>query len=787
LIRAFLSINNFIILIIVLFNIGWAADWPAFQKDVLHTGVSHDDVPEMPAILWSADVQRVDATPIVSSGLVYVLAGNGSIWAFDKEAGDLQWRSELEGWVFQTSTSACSGDKIFAATDSGLLAAFDALTGQKLWEHLLTDKRFEAPLTCADGRLYLGEGSAYGSGKKRFFCFNENGTECWNVSREAKGYQWCGACSTGDYIVFGQNDGRLLSADILSGEVSDELNLSDGSRLGFSRTNPGRVRASVACAEGYVYTTSEASADEGFAWKIGYNQETGRFEDRGWSTPVGFSTSTPVVWNGRVYLGAGEHGHDGQLVCLNDSDGELIWSYPVEAGVKASPAISAARNRPRILFTTAEVNGSVYCIEDLGDEARLLWNLNPPDDGYILGGVAISEGRVYFGTEGSQVLGKLYCLSDEADEDGWPQFHLNPQHTGSSASRAPRSNQTAWISEEIGTQPGSSVSVAGGRVYVNCVDNLTCLDQHSGDVLWTFPFKAAGDYAFGFSPVYDKGRVFFTSDRTYCLDASDGRELWSFYPPTGRFAVDGSPSVAEGKVVVSDWDGHHYYCLDEETGEELWNFTVEGNAQSTAAIEGDKVVFAGWEWGLGGQIYCASLESGSEIWSLSTDNSPCGSAAIHDGAVYMAAYNFEGDGDLLALSLDNGSVLWKAQVEPTDSTPALNNGRVYLCGGCEGFSDLVTYCFDALSGELIWKTPAEEKIGDWRCSPACASDLILAGRSSFTDYSGTFALNASTGDLIWSYPEGGSSLAVAEGMAFTVGGGRVYAFGDDIHLREESY
>ncbi|MDM7933829.1 MAG: PQQ-binding-like beta-propeller repeat protein, partial [Methanothrix sp.] len=555
-------------------------------------------------MLWSADVQRVDATPIVSSGLVYALAGNGSIWAFDKETGDLRWRSQMDGWVFQISTPACSGDKIFAATDSGLLAAFDALTGQKLWEHLLTDKRFEAPLTCADGRLYLGEGSAYGSGEKRFFCFYENGTECWN---------------------------------------------------------------------------------------IGYNQETGRFEDRGWSTPVGFCTSTPVVWNGRVYLGAGEHGHDGRLVCLNDSDGEPIWSYPVEAGVKASPAVSTARDRPRILFTTATVNGSVYCIEDQGDEARLLWKLNPPDDGYILGGVAISDGRVYFGTEGGQVHGKLYCLSDE---DGWPQFHLNPRHTGSTASRAPMSNQTAWISEEIGAQPGSSVSVADGRVYVNCVDNLTCLDQHSGGILWTFPFKAAGDYAFGFSPVCDKGRVFFTSDRTYCLNASDGKELWSFCPPTGRFAVDGSPSVAEGRVVVSDWDGHHYYCLNEWTGEELWNFAVDGNAQSTPTIDQERVIFGGWEWGLGGKIYCASLKNGSEIWNLSTRNSPCGSATIHEGVVYMATYNFEGDGDLLALSLDNGSVLWKAQISPTDSTPAWADGRVYICGGCEGFSDLHTYCFD---------------------------------------------------------------------------------------------
>ena len=297
-------------------------------------------------------------------------------------------------------------------------------------------------------------------------------------------------------------------------------------------------------------------------------------------------------------------------------------------------------------------------------------------------------------------------------------------------------------------------------------------------MLWIFPFNASGDFAFGFTPVYSRGRVFFISDRTYCLNASDGEKVWSYALPTGRFAVDASPGIADGRIVVSDWDGHHYYCLDEVTGKELWNFTVDGNAQSTPAIAGSRVVFAAWDWGLGGKIYCAHLGNGSEIWNISTENSPCGSAAIQDETVYMATYNFNGDGDLLALSLTNGSVLWKAQVSPTDSTPALAGGRVYLCGGCQGFSELLTYCFAASSGELIWRTPAKERIGDWRCSPAYADGLLFAGRANFTEYGGIFALNASNGETAWSYPEGGSSPAVAGGMVFTIGQGRVYAFGN---------
>ncbi len=769
-----ICISIFIIILLVSLPACDASDWPQFKKDALNSGISSDRVPDNPFILWTADLQRMETTPIISSGRVYTLAGNGSVCALDKETGCLLWRSQLNGWVFQMSSVACNSEKVFAATDSGLLAAFDARTGKKFWEHDLSDKRFEAPLTYVDGQLYLGEGSAYGSGEKKFFCFDENGKECWNVSQNTKGYLWCGACSVGDYVVFGENDGLLLSVNRFSGEIADTLNLTDRCRLSFSRERPGRIRASVAFNDGYVYTTSEVSAEEGFTWKIGFYPEKGTFEDRGWSSNTGFSTSTPSVWNGRVYVGLGEHGHPGELACLNDSSGEQIWSYPVEAGVKSSPCVSTAGERPRILFTTAQVNGSIFCLEDAGENGVLQWRLNPPDNGYLLGGVSISDGRAYFGTEGDQHYGKLYCLGDEMD---WPQFHYSPQHLGYSTTKAPMSNKTAWISEDIGAQPGSSVSLAEGKAFVNCISNVTCLDQRSGEVLWTFPFHASGDYAFGFTPVYHLDRIFFTSNKTYCLNASDGSEVWSFSSPTGKFAIDGSPAIMDGRAVVSDWDGHHYYCLDEVTGKELWNFTVEGNAQSTPAIDAGKVVFGGWDWGVGGRIYCVDLNDGSKIWSLKTNNSPSGSATIENGTVYMATYNFEGEGDLMALSLESGSVLWKVPTTSTDSTPAVACGRVYICGGCEGFSDLVTSCFDSSSGDLLWKAL---DIGDWRCSAALADGLLFAGRSNFTEYDGTFALNATSGEVVWSYPEGGSSPSLADGMLFTVGGGRVYAFGHDL-------
>jgi len=385
-----------------------ASDWPYFQGDETNSGLTMDDLPTDPQVLWSIDLQRIDVTPIVASDRVYVLADNGTLWVLDKVTGDAIWKAQMDGWVFQTSTPAISGDMILAATDSGDLAAFDAQTGEEVWTHHLTDKRFEVPIACFDGLIYLGEGSAYGRGEKRYFCFDVGGNEVWNLSRNTTGYMWCGAAIAGDYLVYGLNDGLLMSVDRKTGDLSDLLDLSDGSRIDFAALDPGRIRASISYKDGFVYTASEFSAERGHAWKVGFDETAGTFENLGWSAPVGFSTSTPAVYDGRVYLGVGEHGYPGALTCLDDSTGEVIWSYPVDAGVKSSPVISVAVGDPRIVFTAAKVNGSVYCVEDAGIEPRLVWRFDPPDDGYILAGAAVSDGRIYFGTE----KGILYCLSD---------------------------------------------------------------------------------------------------------------------------------------------------------------------------------------------------------------------------------------------------------------------------------------------------------------------------------------------------------------------------------------
>jgi outer membrane protein assembly factor BamB len=395
--------------LVYLTGVSAAGDWHQFQKDETNAGITPDAAPRGdPELVWRVQTGGIDVPPIIAGRLVYVYDANGTIRAFDKKSGDLAWRNETASWMLQSSTPAYGDGKIFVAERDGNLHAFDAVTGERLWKADVTDYALTCPVTYCDHRVYIGE--SYCAEPSRYFCYDENGELIRSSSAVTKGaFEWCGAAVIGDYLIYPSSSGHLISLFRENGTLSGEIALTDNNNISFARPDVGRIRASVSYHDGFVYVTSETSTSEGYIWKIGF--DSGRFIDSGWSTQIGFSTSTPVLHGGRVYVGQGEHGCSGNLSCLNDSTGEIIWSYPVPAGVKSSPALSIGDDGAYIYFTTAMGDGSLYCLRDCGGSAALAWAYNPPDDGYILQGAAISDGLVYFGTGG----GYVYCIGRRGD------------------------------------------------------------------------------------------------------------------------------------------------------------------------------------------------------------------------------------------------------------------------------------------------------------------------------------------------------------------------------------
>ena len=749
-----------LILLTSMASIATASDWGQFQSDWKNSAFEPGPaVKAKPEMIWyehtSANGDNgINVPPVIAGDLVYTYTTNGSVWAFNKHNGELVWRSKTSGGsALQSSTPAYGDGKLFVASNSGDLFAFDASSGEELWSEHVTDSNFECPITYFDHRLYIGDGLKGGIDTKYYYCYDDTGQLLWKYANgNSAGFLWNGASAIGDFLVYSTHEGKLLSLDKETGELTDEIDLGSED-IGFSKEDPGMFRSSVTYHDGYIYTTSERGQALGYVWKIGF--DNGNFIDEGWCTQNGFSTSTPAVHDGKVYVGQGKHGYTGHLTCLDDSNGDVLWSYFVDAGVKSSPVLAVENEITYIYFTGAESDGSLYCLEEDG---TLAWEYDPTDDdGYILQGAAISDGKIYFGTDG----GYLYCIQEMIPE-GWEQFHKDTRNSGFSPSDAPDTNNMLWASEDIGAVKGSSSVVANNKVYVNCGDYVKSLDQYTGEFLANHS-NGSTKYKSITSPAYHDGNV------------------WCGLPDS----VNSATTVADGKLFEGEWDGN-YYCFDEVTGEEIWNFSTEGNAQATPAYDNERVYFTTWIYGqtYGGNVYCVDANTGELIWDQNEIiNNCCSSPTIYGDIVYVTTYNFYGKGEIYALNKNNGSILWKEEIHPTDSTPAVAYGNVYVTGGCYGYSDLQTYCFDAITGELKWNTTPEDGIGGWLCSVAIADEKIFVGTAfetedDYTGLNGTCALDAFTGELIWNSPFGGSSPAVADEMVFTIADGKVYAFGE---------
>jgi outer membrane protein assembly factor BamB len=401
-----------------------AEDWAQFQNGWVHSGETGVYAPaEVSAELaWSAYLEEyVDVPPIVVGVMVYIYTSEGTLYAYDKD-GSYKWDKGLESASIQSCTPAYGDGNIFVASYGGNLSAYDAQTGIKQWSVEVSDECFESPVTYYDHRIYIGDGLGSGVKTKYFHCYDDLGNHLWSYPNpDCAGFLWNGASVVGDYVVYPTHEGKLVCLDRKNGTLVDEVNLDSDvdSRISFGNETPGLFRSSVVYEDGYVYTTSEQGQELGFLWKVGFDETNGTFLNDGWSLMQGFSTSTPVIHDGRIYVGQGEHGYPGKLNCVKDSTGEIIWSYDVPMGVKSSPAVSTYYDKTLIYFTSAMDNGSLYCLD--GDGA-LIWEYNPPDDSaYVLQGAAVSLGSVYYGTDG----GYLYCI-----EGDWNIFNDAPSADG---------------------------------------------------------------------------------------------------------------------------------------------------------------------------------------------------------------------------------------------------------------------------------------------------------------------------------------------------------------------
>jgi outer membrane protein assembly factor BamB len=249
--------------------------------------------------------------------------------------------------------------------------------------------------------------------------------------------------------------------------------------------------------------------------------------------------------------------------------------------------------------------------------------------------------------------------------------------------------------------------------------------------------------------------------------------------------INGGLAIVDNIVFAASFD-HRLYAFDVTDGGLKWSSDL-GAVSMTTPIVDDGIVIVGtgdkhvlydtprsvvWGYERGDDLLAFNASTGALLWKYHTLGEDMPSAAIINPlSAYPAVAFANGDGHARVLDLHTGKSLWDSYLNgvTTMSSMAFSGDVLF---GVQNFSvgfifanknhperlryATWTWALRASDGQMLWRAP----YGNSDCSPTVAdgkvfvaSDMLAHSIDSgdTTSYSNIYALDASTGKLLWHF------------------------------------
>jgi outer membrane protein assembly factor BamB len=359
----------------------------------------------------------------------------------------------------------------------------------------------------------------------------------------------------------------------------------------------------------------------------------------------------------------------------------------------------------------------------------------------------------------------LLAVTTGYGAEGWSTYRGNPQRTGNTDGVAgPDAPKVLWVyrgKDHFIASPvpaGERLFVSSFSVFSSSVHGLAVDPKAAERVLWlksapylklptvSSPAMVGGNLIFGDGMHQTDGAVL------HCLRGEQGMPLWQLPLPGRLVHLEGSPTVAGGRVYVGGGSAG-VLCIDPN------RVTLDGKEQTLAAIR--KVLDQKWKDLLA--RYEADKKKDPELAvPPSIDQLPKPAPR----RVWQ-----------------QGQVKWHV-----DAPLAVIGERVLVASAYldkEKVGDRALFCLDAKTGKVLWRTPL--KLNPWG-GPSVVDKLVVVGGSTISydtkllkgAKGEVVALNLEDGAVRWRKTVAGgivSCVALAGGVAVaTATDGKVRAF-----------
>ena len=291
----------------------------------------------------------VIAPPILADGALISYAGK-TICRLDPDTGEVLATGDMvDSSSFAINSATYYDGMVFVGLSGGRVQAFNAVTLESLWVY--TDPyggQPNCPITVCSGYLYTG----FWNGESRpgsFVCLTvtdedptqktEAKTASWRHVQDG-GFYWAGAYACSDYVIVGSDDGgahnsSLYLFDARTGAIFDQWDHLSGD-----------IRTTVS----YDGTAFYAASKGGVFYRVETVQdETGWHFTNKKTLNIGSAcTSTPVIYNGRAYIGLGGEdfvpygGYSIAVIDLDPNVWKIAYTVPTMGYVQASGLLTTA-------------------------------------------------------------------------------------------------------------------------------------------------------------------------------------------------------------------------------------------------------------------------------------------------------------------------------------------------------------------------------------------------------------------------------------------------------------